>query len=537
VSSAITSEPIGQGEIASRLIPGLAVGRPTRGRAPQPVARDGKTASTAVPRAEPGARTFSVSRDLLLPKPVVAGNRWELCRALMTDYSLILASWSIGYCAIWLLRALQTGEFHGLGTGFLAAGTLRLALAFAVTATLLGYSEGLYQRGFGEFANFGTAILGKSVGWSAILIGAFAWASGPPVWNARLLMVCTGLSFASLFLIRRLEQQKRYIASSRSDLRNVLIVGAGAVGRQVAAYLARHPECGRVVRGFLDDRDVPMFGVLGTPQNLTEIAQAQFADEIILAIPHRGELAQNLVREARRHHLDVKAVPDLFGCEVLDPWIETLGSIPLITLHREELPLAGLFLKRGFDVVTSFVALLSTAPVLLLIAILIRLDSPGPVLYGAPRVGRKGRRFRCYKFRTMTANANDLKEKLRGQNQRQGPCFKIVNDPRITRVGRWLRRYSLDELPQLWNVLRGEMSLVGPRPHPLDDFARYELEHLRRLDVTPGITGLWQVMARQNVSFQTNLALDLEYIERWSLWMDLRILLKTFAVVVQGTGA
>jgi lipopolysaccharide/colanic/teichoic acid biosynthesis glycosyltransferase len=178
-----------------------------------------------------------------------------------------------------------------------------------------------------------------------------------------------------------------------------------------------------------------------------------------------------------------------------------------------------------------------SAPLLLVIAGLIVFDSPGEVIYSASRVGRKGRRFRCYKFRTMVSNANEMKETLRARNQRQGPTFKIADDPRITRVGRGLRRYSLDELPQLWNVWKGDMSLVGPRPHPVDDYARYRLEHLRRLDMTPGITGLWQVTARQSSSFQTNLALDLEYIERWSLWMDLRILVKTVAVVFQGTGA
>jgi lipopolysaccharide/colanic/teichoic acid biosynthesis glycosyltransferase len=159
------------------------------------------------------------------------------------------------------------------------------------------------------------------------------------------------------------------------------------------------------------------------------------------------------------------------------------------------------------------------------------------VLFSALRAGRKGQQFKCHKFRTMAANAEDGKEKLRSHNQREGPTFKIADDPRITRVGKWLRRYSLDELPQLWNVFKGEMSLVGPRPHPLDDCARYKLEHLRRLDVTPGITGLWQVTARRSPSFHINMALDLEYIEKWSLWMDLRILMRTIAVVFQGTGS
>ena len=151
-------------------------------------------------------------------------------------------------------------------------------------------------------------------------------------------------------------------------------------------------------------------------------------------------------------------------------------------------------------------------------------------------MGRKGRLFRCYKFRTMVRDADDLKSRLRQNNQRSGPCFKIVGDPRITRLGRFLRRYSLDELPQFWNVVKGEMSLVGPRPHPVDDFAGYEIEHLARLDVTPGITGLWQITARKDPSFERGMALDREYIRTWSLGADMRILLRTVLAVVQGSG-
>jgi len=167
---------------------------------------------------------------------------------------------------------------------------------------------------------------------------------------------------------------------------------------------------------------------------------------------------------------------------------------------------------------------------------LVKADSSGPVLYAAKRAGRKGRPFRCYKFRTMVSDADQCKNSLQGMNKRSGPIFKVFDDPRVTRIGRWLRRYSLDELPQLWNVMKGEMSLVGPRPHPVDEFAAYELSHLARLDVTPGMTGLWQVSARRDPSFDRAMELDREYIRTWNLGLDSRILLRTVFAVARGSG-
>jgi exopolysaccharide biosynthesis polyprenyl glycosylphosphotransferase len=318
-------------------------------------------------------------------------------------------------------------------------------------------------------------------------------------------------------------------------MRNVLIVGAGGLGQRIANYLEKHPEMGRSVCGFLDDRRLPGKGVMGRTSDLAELARTGFVDEVILAAPHDRDLTLRVLRAAQQLRLDVKMAPDLFGCEPTRE-AERIGGIPLISLHEERLPVAGLLLKRALDVVGAGAALILLAPGLALLAILVRLDSPGPALYAAPRAGRKGRPFRCYKFRTMVRDADALKEGLRERNQRQGPSFKIADDPRITRVGRILRRYSLDELPQLLNVLKGEMSLVGPRPHPLDDFLGYAIEHLPRLDVIPGMTGLWQVTARRNPSFQAGMKLDIEYIHRWSLGMDLRILLKTAGAVLRGSG-
>jgi exopolysaccharide biosynthesis polyprenyl glycosylphosphotransferase len=318
--------------------------------------------------------------------------------------------------------------------------------------------------------------------------------------------------------------------------RNVLIIGSGESGRELAEYFHQHPLAGFMVRGFLDDSRPAGADVLGRVADLARIARAEFVDEIILTAPCERELAWRVVREARRNRLSVKAIPDLIGLDPKSVVLDRLGDLPVLKLHQEQVPVAQLFLKRMADIVLAGAGLVAIAPMLASIALAIKLDSRGPVLYQAQRVGRRGHTFPCHKFRTMVIGADRAKAALRSSNQRKGPFFKIADDPRITRLGYWLRRYSLDELPQLWNVLRGEMSLVGPRPHPVDDFELYDLEHFRRLDVSPGITGLWQVTARGDPSFQRSMALDLEYIEHWSLGLDLQILCKTIFAVVEGSG-
>lgn len=322
----------------------------------------------------------------------------------------------------------------------------------------------------------------------------------------------------------------------RHGRRNILIVGAGPLGREIAAILeADRAECNVV--GFVDESEVLTPDVLGRVDDLARIARREFVDEVIVTIPRQHDLSRRAVGEALRNRLDIRVIPDVYGLDGNRVEVEYLGEMPVLTLRAEKVAAWGLFWKRVLDITLSIAALAALAPFMAIIAAAIKLSSPGPALYQARRVGHKGRRFICHKFRTMVSDADQMKESLRGWNEREGPCFKIAADPRITRVGHFLRRYSLDELPQLWNVLRGEMSLVGPRPHPVDDFERYRLEHLQRLDVVPGITGLWQVTARRDPSFHRNLTLDLQYIEHWNLWLDLVILWKTVFVVLRGGGA
>jgi exopolysaccharide biosynthesis polyprenyl glycosylphosphotransferase len=254
-------------------------------------------------------------------------------------------------------------------------------------------------------------------------------------------------------------------------------------------------------------------------------------------VPAEKELVIDMVEEARVAGIDVRVVPDMYDGLAWNARVEYIGQFPTIPLHRRDFPIGGILVKRVLDITVSTIALVVGLPVMLAIAIAVRMDSEGTTFYKAQRIGRKGRAFSCYKFRTMVHNADKLKAELEHMNERDGVLFKIANDPRITRVGRVLRKYSLDELPQFYNVLKGDMSLVGPRPPMAAEVEQYDIAHLRRLDVLPGITGLWQVEARQDPSFDSYISLDTAYVENWNLMMDLRILARTVGVVLSGTGS
>jgi exopolysaccharide biosynthesis polyprenyl glycosylphosphotransferase len=217
--------------------------------------------------------------------------------------------------------------------------------------------------------------------------------------------------------------------------------------------------------------------------------------------------------------------------------IEYLGVFPVVSLHRRNPRTIALILKRVVDIALSLVALTAVFPLMVAIACFIRMTSEGPIFFVSERIGKRGRVFPCFKFRTMVKDAEKLKKNLTAMNERDGILFKVSNDPRVTRLGRFLRKYSLDELPQFFNVLRGEMSIVGPRPPIASEVEKYDLEHFRRLEVLPGLTGLWQIQARQDASFAKYIALDTAYVENWSFWLDLKILVRTAEVVVRGTGA
>jgi exopolysaccharide biosynthesis polyprenyl glycosylphosphotransferase len=315
-----------------------------------------------------------------------------------------------------------------------------------------------------------------------------------------------------------------------------VIIGAGRVGEALAHQLEENKLLGYQFKGFLDGNYSGDHRLLGTVADLSRVARAEFVDDVFITIPSERELVKQVALEARSQGINVKIVPDLYDGLAWNVPLHNVGDFPVMEVCWRPIPTLGQFFKRLFDITFSFVALILSAPFLALLAVLIKLDSRGPVSYSSHRVGRKGRVFTCFKLRTMVANADELKSTVRHLNERKGPFFKIQCDPRTTRSGKWLRKYSLDEVPQLWNVLKGDMSLVGPRPHPLDDYAQYSLEQLRRLEVRPGMTGLWQVTARQEPAFETSMTLDLKYIDGWNLLLDFKLLLRTIPAVCRGLG-
>ncbi len=425
---------------------------------------------------------------------------------------------------------------------------------FALILILVGRAHGLYGP-LQSFSGLREQRLTVQTCFTASLILAGALYFGRADTISRAVVVATLLMTAFLLCFRRAIWRfilyKRY--ERGVDTRNVLILGVGSSGLAIRSHLQRIRHLGFTFKGFVrtderSDVETEALGadgfalltpddVLGGLQELGDLVRRHFIDEIFVTGPCERGVVKHLIAEARSWGIDVRVVPDLYdGLAWTEP-IEYVGQFPTMPLHRHHIPVFGLMLKRGLDLFISAIALILMLPFMILIAMSIWIDSRGPIFYCAERIGRKGRTFRCWKFRTMVANADSLREQFNHRNERDGVLFKMTEDPRVTRVGRILRKYSLDELPQFYNVLAGHMSVVGPRPPLAGEVRQYELPHLRRLEVLPGITGLWQVQARQDPSFDQYISLDTAYIDNWSLWLDIKIMTRTLGVLVSGTGA
>jgi exopolysaccharide biosynthesis polyprenyl glycosylphosphotransferase len=467
--------------------------------------------------------------------PVFRGRRVQLIYAFI-DVCCVIACDVVAF----LLRFPPAGSRDLISPNSLVgmdhryAGFLLLDVGLIL---LFCQSERLYRTPLETpFTIESTAVV-KAISFSTLLLTTFIYLSGVKIVSRLVVTVSALLNIVALiawryakrkFIIHRIE---RGIGT-----RNTLIVGAGRVGQALAQLIEDNKLLGYRFVGFLDGNHSTDPRTLGSVEDVGRVAREHFVDEVFVTIPSERELVKSIAFSARQQRLAVNVIPDLYDGLGWNAPLRRLGHFPVMGLHWTPIPGPGRFAKRLMDVTFSAVGLVLCAPLLPIFAVIIRWDSPGPVLYRSQRVGRKGLIFSCYKLRTMVADADALKESLRDCNERKGPFFKISNDPRVTRVGNFLRRYSLDELPQLWNVLVGDMSIVGPRPHPIDDYKQYGLDHLQRLEVKPGITGLWQVTARRDPSFEKSMRLDLEYIENWNLRLDFEIMVRTLATVARAEG-
>jgi exopolysaccharide biosynthesis polyprenyl glycosylphosphotransferase len=357
-------------------------------------------------------------------------------------------------------------------------------------------------------------------------------------------LISTSTTVASRLLMRATLAQ---IRRRGHNLRHVVIVGTNGRALEFCREIESRGDLGYRIVGFVDQEwsGIGELRLAGHPvvsdfNGLVPFLRENVVDEVVMALPMRSlyREASRIAEVCEEQGITVRLLSNVFNLKLAKPAAEQWEGDPHITHTTGIVEGWPVLAKRALDFTVSLVALILLSPVLLIAAAVIKLTSPGPVFFMQNRVGLNKRRFRICKFRTMVADAEKKIRELEHMNEVSGPVFKIKHDPRITPLGRFLRKTSIDELPQLFNVLRGDMSLVGPRPLPVRDYEGFSKDwQRRRFSVRPGITCLWQVMGRSSIPFERWMELDLEYIDRWSLWLDLSILVRTIPAVLRGSGA
>lgn len=447
-------------------------------------------------------------------------------------------AWYIRYELQWY-RAVDpasytTFDFYlwiALGAGLLIVGAL--------------YLEGVYRlpRGTNFLNEFYRLLNATTTITIVLMVGNYMF---QPLYHSRLVYGIAGILILIFLAIGRLFNRQVIVWGRRHGIgtKRVLLVGAGEVSRMIMRVLLAKPDLGFDVVGFLDDnpergqRDLGPFTALGPIDNLSQIVHDYKVDEVIVTLPwqyHRRIMS--VLNQCERLGVRARVVPDVLQLSLDRIDVEVLDGIPLLGTKHLAITGPGFAVKRAIDVVVTTLSLIVMLPIMAIVAIAIKLDSPGPALFVQERIGKNGNTFNTFKFRSMVMDAEVRRGELSYLNEADGPLFKIKDDPRMTRTGRFIRRLSLDELPQVFNVLRGDMSLVGPRPALPQEVQAYEPWHRKRLDVMPGITGLWQISGRSNLSFDEMVMLDIYYVENWSPLLDISILLRTIPKVLSGEGA
>ncbi|MBI4790941.1 MAG: undecaprenyl-phosphate glucose phosphotransferase [Chloroflexi bacterium] len=470
-------------------------------------------------------------------------SRWPIAGQLLLDAALI----NIAIALAWYIRyeLLLTVP---LGEGFFPqpySAYIPLAIVLTIFCIAIFRIEGLYFPARGRTFLDEVYALINGTTTATLLIMAVTFFVRPLVYSRAVYVYAALLIVILLAAARAIERLIRPRLRKRGiGVDRVLIVGTGEVGRALMRNIVAQPDLAYHIVGFVDDNyerghtDIGRLKALGGTENLRDLLRDCLVDEVIVTLPWTArEKIITIMELCQRMGVAAQVVPDLFQLSLGRVAMDDVGGIPLISVRETKIGTWNSAIKRLIDLLGSTALIVLFAPLMALIAILIRTDSAGPIIFRQKRIGRGGRPFIAYKFRSMRLGAEEEMAHLTNLNEADGPLFKIRNDPRHTRIGRWLRRMSLDELPQLFNVLRGEMSLVGPRPPLLAEVERYQDWHKQRLQVSPGMTGLWQVSGRSELPFDEQCMLDIYYIENWSPWLDMWIMLRTIPTVLLARGA
>lgn len=468
--------------------------------------------------------------------------RWSTLALVVTDIILINVAFVLSYYMRYELQWIRA-----VAEAYYVPIRAYIPVALLVTVILLIVftMEGLYarRRGTTWLDETYTIFTGTLVSMALMIFIFFLYRAH---FYSRLIFFYAVLLIGSFLSVSRLiERQIRDRLRRRGvGVDRVLIVGAGVVGRAIMRSILARPELGYRPVGFVDDdpekqeNDIGPFRALGSTADLPAVLEREEVDQVIVSLPWMSQRkVLGIIADSERRGVQARFVPDLLQMSLSQVDTDVINGIPLIGMKQPTLKGWKIALKRLIDIAISGVTLVVLAPLLSLISVLIKLDSPGPVFFKQTRLGRGGKPFTCYKFRSMTHEAEKELARLATLNEAKGPIFKIKEDPRRTGLGKILRRFSLDELPQLFNVFRGDMSMVGPRPPVPSEVEEYQDWHHDRLNIPAGITGLWQVMGRSDLSFDEMVLLDLFYAENWSLWLDFKIMLRTIPTVLFARGA
>lgn len=460
---------------------------------------------------------------------------------ILTDLLLINLAFAFAYVVRYQFEFLVEPAFRDPYTAYLGQQFLLTGLL-----VIIFIQHKVWQRRRGEFLVDELSRVGYATATGIALMMAITFFIRPLAFS-RLLLVWA-LLFIVVFLgaariLRRLILEECYRRDIGTD--RVLVVGSGEAGRSVIRTMLARPGLGYQMVGYLDDGSGQNNIGLGRVPHLGNYNELQpvlinypHLHTVFIALPAWMQAEMNdLLYICHQQGIYAKVVPDLFQLSLNRVEFENMAGIPMLSLRQVAMSRTGLFFKRIIDLVLAFILAFPVGLVTLIIGLAIRLESSGPIFYRQKRIGKHGKPFDMVKFRSMVVDAEDQRAALAQMNEASGPIFKIRNDPRITGVGRIIRRLSLDELPQLWNILRGDMSFVGPRPPLPQEVAEYEPWHMRRLEVIGGLTGLWQISGRSDLTFDEGCLLDIYYIENWSVAMDIRLIIQTIPYLLSGRGA